>query len=134
MADELYLLQGWDYYLYYLLVLYYRYIEFSFMIRMCAILLTFCLIGFVLSITVMTYNNYLQIFRERRVTRMRDRYGKIIDNILFDEKISGSFHLTRQQDIYLYRTRTRVRIQSNSSSSGGGRSGGGSRGGGGGKF
>ena len=85
MADELYVLQGWDYYLYYLLVLYYKYIEFSFMIRVCAILLTFCLIGFVLSITVMTYNNYLQIFRERRVTRMRDRYGKIIDNILFDE-------------------------------------------------
>lgn len=46
----------------------------------------------------------------------------------------GSFHLTRQQDLYLYRTRTRVRIQSNNTSSGGGRSGGGSRGGGGGKF
>ena len=45
----------------------------------------------------------------------------------------GSFQLTRQQDLYLYRTRTRVRIQSNNSS-GGGRSGGGSRGGGGGKF
>lgn len=45
----------------------------------------------------------------------------------------GSFHLTRRQDLYLYRTRTRVRIQSNNSS-GGGRSGGGSRGGGGGKF
>ena len=45
----------------------------------------------------------------------------------------GSFHLTRQQDIYLYRTRTRVRVQSNNSSRGGGRSGG-SRGGGGGKF
>ena len=44
----------------------------------------------------------------------------------------GSFHLTRQQD---YRTRTRVRVQSNNSSGGGGggRSGG-SRGGGGGKF
>lgn len=46
----------------------------------------------------------------------------------------GSFRLTRQQDLYLYRTRTRVRIQSNNTSSGGGRSGGGSRGGGGGKF
>ena len=45
----------------------------------------------------------------------------------------GSFRLTRQQDIYLYRTRTRVRVQSNNSSSGGSRSGG-SRGGGGGKF
>ena len=45
----------------------------------------------------------------------------------------GSFHLTRQQDIYLYRTRTRVRVQSNNNSSGG-RSGGSSRGGGGGKF
>lgn len=43
----------------------------------------------------------------------------------------GSFRLTRQQDIYLYRTRTRVRVQSNNGS--GGRSGG-SRGGGGGKF
>ena len=45
----------------------------------------------------------------------------------------GSFQLTRQQDLYLYRTRTRVRVQSSNSSSGGGRSGG-SRGGGGGKF
>ena len=45
----------------------------------------------------------------------------------------GSFHLTRKSDLYLYRTRTRVRVQSNNSS-GGGRSGGGSRGGGGGKF
>jgi len=46
----------------------------------------------------------------------------------------GSFHLTRQQDIYLYRTRTRVRVQSNNSSGGGGGRSGGSRGGGGGKF
>lgn len=45
----------------------------------------------------------------------------------------GSFQLTRQQDLYLYRTRTCVRVQSSNSSSGGGRSGG-SRGGGGGKF
>ena len=45
----------------------------------------------------------------------------------------GSFRLTRQQDIYLYRTRTRVRVQSSNSSGGGSRSGG-SRGGGGGKF
>lgn len=45
----------------------------------------------------------------------------------------GSFHLTRQQDIYLYCTRTRVRVQSNNTSGGGSRSGG-SRGGGGGKF
>jgi uncharacterized protein len=45
----------------------------------------------------------------------------------------GSFQLTRQQDICLYRTRTPVRVQSNNSSSGGSRSGG-SRGGGGGKF
>ena len=41
------MLQGWDYYLYYLLVIYYKYIEFSLMIRICAILLTFCLTGFV---------------------------------------------------------------------------------------
>ena len=46
----------------------------------------------------------------------------------------GSFHLTRQQDIYLYRTRTRVRVQSNNNSGGGGGRSGGSRGGGGGKF
>ena len=46
----------------------------------------------------------------------------------------GSFQLTRRMDLFLYRTRTRVRVQSNNSSSGGGRSGGGSRGGGGGKF
>ena len=47
----------------------------------------------------------------------------------------GSFKLTRKMDLYLYRTRTRVRVQSSNSSSGG-RSGGGggSRGGGGGKF
>ena len=45
----------------------------------------------------------------------------------------GSFHLTRKMDLYLYRTRTRVRVQSNNGSSGGSRSGG-SRGGGGGKF
>ena len=47
----------------------------------------------------------------------------------------GSFQLTRRMDLFLYRTRTRVRVQSNNSSSGG-RSGGGggSRGGGGGKF
>ena len=42
MGEELYMLQGWDYYLYYLLVIYYKYIEFSLMIRICAILLTFC--------------------------------------------------------------------------------------------
>ena len=47
---------------------------------------------------------------------------------------SGSFHLTRKQDLYLYRTRTRVRVQSNNGSSGGGSRSGGSRGGGGGKF
>ena len=47
---------------------------------------------------------------------------------------SGSFHLTRKQDLYLYRTRTRVRVQSNNSASGGGSRSGGSRGGGGGKF
>jgi uncharacterized protein len=45
----------------------------------------------------------------------------------------GSFRLTRKMDLYLYRTRTRIRVQSNNSSSGGSRSGG-SRGGGGGKF
>ena len=45
----------------------------------------------------------------------------------------GSFQLTRKMDLYLYRTRTRIRVQSNNSSSGGSRSGG-SRGGGGGKF
>ena len=86
MGEELYMLQGWDYYLYYLLVIYYKYIEVSLMIRICAILLTFCLTGFVVSIIILTYNNYLQIFRERRVRKMHDRYGKIIDNILLDEK------------------------------------------------
>lgn len=86
MANEIFMLEGWDYYLYYLLVIYYKYIEFSLMIRICAILLTFCLAGFVLSVLVMTYNNYLQIFRERRVNKMRDRYGKIIDNILLDKE------------------------------------------------
>jgi uncharacterized protein len=45
----------------------------------------------------------------------------------------GSFQLTRRMDLFLYRTRTRVRVQSDNSSSGGSR-GGGSRGGGGGKF
>ena len=86
MGEELYMLQGWDYYLYYLLVIYYKYIEFSLMIRICAILLPFCLTGFVVSIIIMTYNNYLQIFRERRVRKMHYRNGKIIDNILLDEK------------------------------------------------
>ena len=56
-------------------------------------------------------------------------------NVAADYVRPGSFQLTRRQDLYLYRTRTRVRIQS-SNTSGGGRSGGsgGSRGGGGGKF
>ncbi len=45
-----------------------------------------------------------------------------------------SFKLTRQQDIYLYRTRSRVRVQSSSSGGSGGSRSGGGRSGGGGKF
>lgn len=54
-------------------------------------------------------------------------------NLATDYVRPGSFKLTRKMDLYLYRTRTRVRVQSSNSSGGGGRSGG-SRGGGGGKF
>ena len=86
MIESVYILQGWDYYLYYLFVIYYKYIEFSLMIRICAILLTLCLVGFVVASLVMTYNNYAAAFKVRRIRKMQERYGKIIENIVLEKE------------------------------------------------
>ena len=79
-------MQGWDYYLYSLWVLYYEFIEFSPMIRVCSILLSACIVTYVITSIIMTYNNYVNAFKERRVRKMQERYGKIIDNILLSQE------------------------------------------------
>lgn len=93
MIESFYVLQGWDYYLYYLFVIYYKYIEFSLMIRACAILLTLCLVGFVIAALVMTYNNYVAAFKQHRIRKMQERYGKIIENIVLDEEILDNIEI-----------------------------------------
>ena len=56
------------------------------MIRICAILLTLCLVGFVVAALVMTYNNYVAAFKARRKLKMQERYVKIIENIVLEKR------------------------------------------------